>query len=119
MKLVVTDPAGENHQEKSLRALGQWRFILWRGALGWGIPMGLWMAFSNLKEEVRTANALHQSVLQRLVSSWVAALVMSMFLGVIVGFLAWRRLTSDVWPGDEPDPESAITRLGSISSNKP
>ena len=78
------DPAGEVHESLKLRALGKWRFILIRGIIGWGIPMFLWTALSTVRQEVGTAVALRQPVLQRLFGSWVAALVMSTFIGVIV-----------------------------------
>lgn len=111
---VLFDPVGQSREQGRLRALGKWRFILARGILGWGIPMFLWLVLSNLREDVKSAGSYHQSTFQHLVHSWTGAFFITAFLGVIVGFLAWRRLTSEVWPGATPDPESTITRLGSL-----
>jgi len=111
---MLLDPVGQEGDQKRLRALGKWRFVVTRGAVGFGIPMFLWMVLSNLPRDVRSAVALHHTPFQRLLQSWMAALCMNALLGIFVGVLAWRRLTSDVWPGATPDPEAAITRLGSL-----
>jgi hypothetical protein len=110
----LNDPAGQNSEQGRLRALGKWRFVVIRGMVGWGVPMFLWMALSNFPEDFKSARAWHQPVFQYFLHSWIVALCMNAFLGFVVGFLAWRRVTSEVWPGTEPDPESSITRLGSL-----
>jgi hypothetical protein len=76
--------------------------------------MFLWIAPSNLSEDFKSARIAHQSVFQYLSHSWLATFSVSALLGTVVGILAWRRLTSDVWPGNEPGPESSITGLGSL-----
>jgi hypothetical protein len=53
---------------------------------------------------------------QHLLDSWVAAFCVNAFFGVVVGILAWRRVTSEIWPCVKPDPESSITRLGPLGS---
>jgi hypothetical protein len=113
------DPAGRDHEQERLRALGKWRFVLIRGVIAWGVPMFLWLAVSNFSEDLKSARAWHQSTFQHLLHSWIAAFTMSAFLGIVVAFLAWRRLTSDVWPGSKPDPESSITRLGPLGPTAP
>jgi len=111
---VSIDPAGQEGDQKRLRALGKWRFVIIRGALGFGIPMFLWMVLSSLPRDVISAVTSHHAPFQQLLQSWMAALCMNAFLGTVVGVLAWRRVTSDVWPGANPDPEAAITRLGPL-----
>ena len=111
---VMQDPVGQDGDQERLRALGKWRFVAIRGVLGWGIPMFLWLALSNLGEDVKSAAASHQSTFQYLFHSWVAAFSINAFLGIVIGILAWRRITSEVWPGAKPDPEAAITRLGPL-----
>jgi hypothetical protein len=111
---IMNDPAGPNDEQERLRALGKWRFVLIRGIAGWGIPMFLWIVLSNLPEDLKSARAWHQSTFQHLFHSWVAAFCMNAFLGVVVGVLAWRRFTSEIWPGAKPHPESSITRLGPL-----
>jgi hypothetical protein len=116
---VLSDPAGEDHLEQSrLRRLGKWRFVLLRGIAGFSVPMFLWLAATNLSDDIKSARFWHGSILLDLFQAWVAGFCISAFLGAVVGFLAWRRITSDVWPGDRPDPESSITRLGSIGSSE-
>jgi len=93
--------------------MGKWRFILARGIIGWGGPMfvlGLvWLVL----------HSLHESGFQYLLGHWVIALCVSVCVsasnGFVIGFLAWRRVTSDVWPGAKPDPESSTTTLGPLS----
>ena len=111
---ILDDPAGQNPEQECLRAMGKWRFVRARGMVGWGVPMFLWIALSHLSEDFKSARIAHQSVFQYLLHSWLAAFLVSVLSGTVVGILAWRRLTSDVWPGKEPDPESSITRLGSL-----
>jgi hypothetical protein len=117
--VMRVDPAGRDDEQERLRALGKWRFVLIRAIIGWAVPMFLWLALSNFPEDLKSARAWHQSTFQHLLHSWIAALGMSAFLGIVVGFLAWRRLTSDVWPGAKPDPESSITRLGPLGPTAP
>src|ERR1700692_4135836 len=112
--MMISDPAGESHEQNRLRAMGKWRFVLVRGILGWGVPMFLWMALSNLSSDIKSAGAYHQSTFQHLLHSWAAAFLMNACLGLVVGIRAWRRVTSEIWPGAKPDPESSITRLGSL-----
>lgn len=114
---ILDDPAGQNHEQERLRALGKWRFVLIRGILGWGVPMFLWLVLSNFREDLKSARAWHQSTFQHLLHSWVAAFCMNAFLGIVVGVLAWRRVTSEMWPGTKPDPEASITRLGPLGPN--
>jgi hypothetical protein len=116
---MLSDPAGQDHEQDHLRALGKWRFVLVRGVIGWALPMFLWLAVSNFREDLESARAWHQSIFQHLLHSWIAAFSMSALFGIVVGFLAWRRLTSDVWPGIKPDPESSITRLGPLGPTAP
>jgi hypothetical protein len=116
---MLIDPAGRDHEQERLRALGKWRFVLIRGVIGWAVPMFLWVALSNFPEDLKSARAWHQSTFQHLLHSWIAAFGMSALLGIVVGFLAWRRLTSDVWPRAKPDPESSITRLGPLGPTAP
>jgi len=111
---ILRDPVGQDHERERLRALGKWRFILIRGLAGWALPMFVWLVLSNLPEDLRSARVWHQPVFQHLVHSWIAASTISALLGIVIGFLAWRRLTSDIWPGKKPDPESSITRLGPL-----
>lgn len=111
---VLRDPVGEDHERQRLLALRKWRFVFIRGLLGWGLPMFVWMAVSHFADDVRSAGASHESILQHLFHSWIGAFTMSALLGIVVGILAWRRLTSDIWPGTKPDPESSITHLGSL-----
>ena len=111
---MMQDPAGQDGDQERLRALGKWRFVAIRGVLGWGIPMFLWLVLSNLGEDVKSAAASHQSTIQHLFHSWLAAFCINAFFGVVIGILAWRRVHSEVWPGTKPNPESAITRLGSL-----
>ena len=108
------DPAGQSSEHERLRALPKWRFIITRGVIGWGVPMFLWLAVSNFPNDLKSASAWHQSILQHLFHSWVFAFCINALLGLVVGFLAWRRVHSEVWPGTEPDPESSITTLGSL-----
>jgi hypothetical protein len=111
---ILCDPAGENPEQARLRALAKWRFILVRGVIGWGVPMFLWLALSNFRDDLKAAASLHESTVQRLFHSWLGAFCINAFFGIIVGFLAWRRVHSEVWPGAQPDPEAAITRLGPL-----
>jgi hypothetical protein len=111
---ILPDPAGRNSEQERLRAIAKWRFIITRGIIGWGVPMFLWLAVSNFSDDLKTARAWHQSTFQHLFQSWVAAFCINAFFGLVVGFLAWRRVHSEIWPGTESDPESSITRLGSL-----
>lgn len=111
---MQNDPAGQNPEQESLRALPKWRFILTRGVIGWGVPMFLWLALSSFPRDLTAAAASHESAFQHLLRSWVAAFCFNTLLGVLVGVLAWRRVHSEVWPGAEPDPESSITTLGPL-----
>jgi len=69
----------------------------------------------NLSKDIHSAYAFHQPMLRYLFGNWLAAFCISAFLGFVVGLLAWRRLTSEVWPGDKSDPESSTTTLGPLS----
>jgi len=111
---MQNDPAGGNSEQERLRALAKWRFILTRGVIGWGVPMFLWLALSNFHTDLKAALSPHESRFQHLLGSWVFAFCFNALLGILVGFLAWRRVHSEVWPGAEPDPESSITTLGSL-----
>jgi hypothetical protein len=111
---IVNDPAGENDDQERLRDLGKWRFVLIRGIAGFGVPMFLWVVLTNIPKDLESARAWHQPIFQHLLHSWIAAFCMNAFLGVVVGILAWRRITSEIWPGAKPDPESSITRLGPL-----
>jgi hypothetical protein len=115
---IVNDPAGQNDEQERLRAPGKWRFVLIRGIAGWGVPMFLWLVLSNFSEDLKSAYAWHQPIFQHLLHPWIAAFFMSAFLGMVVGVLAWRRVTSEVWPGAKPNPESSITRLGPLGPNR-
>jgi ABC-type transporter Mla maintaining outer membrane lipid asymmetry permease subunit MlaE len=110
----LVDPVGEEYERESLRNLGKWRFTIIRGVSGIGAPMFLWFAITSFREDLRQAQALGQNVLWYLLQSWAFMFCITAFFGCIVGFLGWRRLTSDYWPGREPDPESEQTRLGSL-----
>lgn len=111
---ILSDASGQNSEQEGLRALAKWRFIITRGIIGWGVPMFLWLAVSNFSDDLKTARAWHQSIFQHLFQSWVAAFCITAFFGLVIGFLAWRRVHSEVWPGTESDPDSSITRLGSL-----
>jgi hypothetical protein len=111
---MLLDPAGVDRKQERLRAIRKWRFIVVRGFLGWGVPLSLWLILSNLSKDVKSARLLHESIFQYLFRPWIAAFCISGFFGIVVGFLAWRRLHSEVWPGAKLDPESSITRLGSL-----
>ena len=109
------DPAGRGNDQAQLRGMGKWRFVLIRGIVGFSIPMFLFLALSDLSKDIHSAHALHQPMLRYLLGHWIAGLCMSVFLGLVVGLLAWRRIVSDVWPGTKPDPESSTTALGPLS----
>jgi hypothetical protein len=109
------DPAGHVQDESRLRGMGKWRFILIRGMAGFGVPMFLFLALSDLSRDIHTAHAFHQSALHYLLGHWIFGFCMSTCLGFVVGLLAWRRLASNVWPGTQPDPESCTTTLGPLS----
>ena len=111
---IMQDPVGLDQDHDRLRAMGKWRFVLIRGILGWGVPMFLWLALTHLSEDINSAGRYHQSTFQHLLHSWAGAFLINAFFGLVIGLLAWRRVTSDVWPGAKPDPESSITRLGSL-----
>lgn len=105
------DPAGEGDDESLLRGMGKRRFILVRGMVGFGVPMFLFLALSDLSKDIRTARAFHQPILRYLLGHWMFGICMSTCLGFVVGVLAWRRLVSNTWPGTQPDPESCTTTL--------
>jgi len=117
------DPAGQQNEQVRLRGMGKWRFILVRGIVGMGVPMFVfgffWLVFSHLSEDLHSAHSVHESTFQYLLGHWIIALSVSagisVFFGVVIGFLAWQRVTSDVWPGAKPDPESFTTTLGPLS----
>jgi hypothetical protein len=109
------DPAGQGHEQARLRGMGRWRFILIRGIIGFSGPMFLFLALSNLSVDIHSAHAFHQTTLRYLFGHWLAGFCISAFFGFVVGLLAWRRLTSEVWPGAKPDPESSATALGPLS----
>jgi len=115
----IPDPAGENCEQEHLRSMGKWKFILLRGIVGFSGPLFVWLALSRLSEDISLAHYRHIGVVRYLLQSWIFGLFMCAFLGAIVGLLAWRRITSEVWPGAEPDPESSITRLGPIANPAP
>ena len=108
----ITDPAGEEYEREQLRDLGKWRFVLLRGVIGFGAPLFFLLAYSSVREDIQAAHALHENIAPYLLRHWLFDLLMLACFGCIVGFLAWRRLTSDFWPGREPDPESSQIRLG-------
>src|SRR4051812_22440664 len=66
-----SDPAGEEHERDRLRRLGRLRFVLLRGVLGFGAPIFLWLALSNLREDMRMARVLHENVLAYMLRSWL------------------------------------------------
>jgi hypothetical protein len=107
------DPAGQERDQGRLRGMGKWRFILARGIIGMGGPMFVLGLVSLL------LRSFHESTLHNLLGHWVVdlcvTLSVSAFFGFVIGILAWRRVTSDVWPGAKPDPESATTTLGPLS----
>jgi hypothetical protein len=117
------DPAGQQNKRGRLRSIGKWRFILVRGVVRIGGPMfvlGLgWIVISHLSEDLHSAQLLSGSRFQYLLGHWVIAVSVSagvsVFFGLVIGFLAWQRVTSDVWPGAKPDPESSTTTLGPLS----
>jgi hypothetical protein len=109
------DPAGQGHNEARLRGMGKWRFILIRGIVRFAPPMFLFLVLSNLSKDIHTAQAFHQLTLRYLLGHWIVGLGLNVSLGFVVGFLAWRRLVSDVWPSAKPDQESCITILGPLS----
>jgi hypothetical protein len=109
------DPAGQEHERQRLRARGKWKFVLVRGIVGFAGPMFLWLALTHLSEDIHSARSFNGSTLNYLLRSWAGGFVISAFLGFVVGLLAWRRITSEVWPGTEPDPESCTTTLGPLS----
>jgi protein-S-isoprenylcysteine O-methyltransferase Ste14 len=115
MRVTMRDPAGENREQEYLRSLGKWRFILARGIVGFGVPMSIWFALSNLRSNISDARLRHVSLTNFLWHSWVFGFVMCAALGSFVGLLAWRRITSDIWPSTQPDPDSSITRLGPLA----
>lgn len=100
------------------RRMGKWRFILARGIIGFGGPMFLWLVLTHLSEDIHSAPAFHESTICHLLGSWVFGFCISAFLGSIVGLLAWKRIVSEVWPGDDPRPESSITTLGSLNRQR-
>ena len=110
----MNDPAGQEHEQEHLRAMGKWRFILIRGIIGFGGTLFISLALSNLPDDWRAAHRFHESVFGHLFRSWVTGFCISAFFGAIVGLLAWRRIVSDYWPGSKPDPESSFTRLGPL-----
>jgi hypothetical protein len=109
------DPAGQGDDQTQLRGMGKWRFVLIRGIVGFSIPMFLFLALSDLSKDIHSARAFHQPMLRYLLGHWIAGFCVSVFLGFVVGLLAWRRIVSDVWPGTKPDPESSTTTLGPLS----
>lgn len=112
---VSDDPAGEENEREHLRALGKWRFILIRGILGFSGPMFLWLVLSNLRQDLQIARLHHEPFFASLLQSWLIALVVCSLMGGFIGVLAWRRVTSEVWPGSKPDPESTVTTLGPLA----
>ena len=110
----LVDPVGEEHERESLRKMGKWRFTVVRGVLGIAVPMFLYFAISSFREDVHQAQAFSRNVFWYVLQSWVFMFCITAFFGCIVGFLGWRRLTSDYWPGREPDPEAQQTRLGPL-----
>jgi hypothetical protein len=113
--VMFGEPAGQEHERKRLRDMGKWRFILLRGIIGFTGPMFLWLVLTRLSEDVHAAREFHRNTLSYLLHSWVVALLLSAFMGSVVGLLAWRRLVSEVWPDAKPDPESSTTTLGPLS----
>ncbi len=116
--MILSDPTGEEHERERLRCLGKWRFILLRGLLGVGAPVFLWLAVSRLKEDIRTAQLLHQDVFWYVFRSLLVGSFIVGFLSCVVGLLAWRRLTSDYWPGQPSDTEAAHTTIGPLTRLK-
>jgi hypothetical protein len=109
------DPAGQGNDQSQLRGMGKRRFVLIRGIFGFSIPMFLFLALSDLSKDIHSARAFHQPMLRYLLGQWIAGFCVSMFLGFVVGLLAWRRIVSDVWPGAKPDVESSTITLGPLS----
>lgn len=108
------DPAGQGNDQARLREMGKWRFVLIRGIVGFGIPMFLLLALSNLSNDIHAAHAFHESTMRDLLGHWITGFCMNAFLGFVVGLLAWRRIVSDSWPGAKPDPESCTITLGPL-----
>lgn len=108
------DPAGEEREREGLLRLGKWRFVLLRGLLGAGGPIFLWCAIRDLRQDIHAAQLLHQPIWSHLLKAWLSMFFMAGFIGCIVGFLAWRRLTSDFWPGRQPHKESSQITLGPL-----
>src|SRR5580698_9037933 len=106
------DPAGQAQDEPRLRGMGKWRFIPFRGIVGFSVPMFLFLALSDLSENIQTAHAFHHPMVRYLLGHWLAGFCMTASVGFVVGLLAWRRIVSDVWPGAQPDPESCTITLG-------
>lgn len=109
------DPAGQENNQAQLRGLGKWQFVVIRGIVGFSIPMFLFLALSDSSKDIHSARAFRQPMLRYLLGHWIAGFCMCVFLGFVVGLLAWRRIVSDVWPGTKPDPESSTTTLGLLN----
>lgn len=109
------DPAGQGSNHAALRGMGKWRFIIIRGIVGFATPMFLFLVLSDLSKDIHAAHALHQPVLRYLLGYWIFGFGLSVSFGSLVGWLAWRRLVSDVWPGAKPDQESCMTTLGPLN----
>ena len=109
------DPVGQGHNQARLRGMGKWRFIIIRGIIGFALPMFLFLSLSDVSRDIHTAHLLRQPALRYLLGHWMVGVCLSVFLGFVVGLLAWRRLVSDVWPGADPDKESCTTTLGPLS----
>jgi hypothetical protein len=90
----MPDPAGEEHERERLRALGKWRFIVLRGALGVGLPMFVWLALTSQRAYpgCPPLPPQHFVLFASILGSWD---LHQRVFGLILGLLAWRRVTSD------------------------
>jgi hypothetical protein len=73
------DPAGQAQDEPRLRGMGKWRFILFRGIVGFSVLMFLFLALSDLSENIQTTHAFHHwlagfCMSARQLVSWLACL---------------------------------------------
>ena len=57
--------------------MGKWRFILFRGIVGFGVPMFLFLALSDLSENIQMTHAFHHPMVRYLLGHWLAGFCMS------------------------------------------